>query len=120
MLPTCCSTSARPLTVSSFTPCALPTAAAALRATSWAVADISFIAVATCSIWSRWLATAWLLSADTDSTRTAWRSTSVTVWPTSRISSRTFSTELLKARPRSPSSSRLCTWVLTVMSPAAT
>ncbi len=51
--PTCDSTSARPLTVSWLTLCALFTAAAALRATSWAVADIWFIAVATCSICAR-------------------------------------------------------------------
>ncbi|MNN65331.1 hypothetical protein D3C81_1808250 [compost metagenome] len=47
---------------------ALLTAAAALRATSWEVADIWFIAVATCSICVRWPATAWLLCADTFST----------------------------------------------------
>ncbi|MCY1507178.1 hypothetical protein D9M68_414460 [compost metagenome] len=120
MLPTCCSTRARPLAVSSFTLCALPTAATALRATSWAVADISFIAVATCSIWSRWPATAWLLSVDTDSTRTVCRSTSATVRPTRLIRSWIFTTVSLKAWPSSPSSSRLCTLKLTVMSPPAT
>ncbi|MCY1547183.1 hypothetical protein D9M68_832230 [compost metagenome] len=71
MLPTWDSTRARPLTVSRFTLCALSTAAAALRATSWAVADIWFIAVATCSIWLRWPATAWLLSPETSSTLSA-------------------------------------------------
>ncbi|MCY1275395.1 hypothetical protein D9M69_392580 [compost metagenome] len=120
MLPTCDSTRARPLTVSWLTLCALPTAAAALRATSWAVADISFIAVATCSIWLRWPATAWLLSPDTTSTRPAWRSTSTTVRPTRSISSRIFATVPLNTSPSSPSSSRLCARKLTVMSPAAT
>ncbi|MCY1369729.1 hypothetical protein D9M69_567820 [compost metagenome] len=47
---------------------ALLTAAAALRATSWEVADIWFIAVATCSICVRCPATAWLLCAETLST----------------------------------------------------
>ncbi|MCY1532009.1 hypothetical protein D9M68_672510 [compost metagenome] len=120
MLPNWDSTRARPLTVSWFTLWALSTAAAALRATSCAVADISFMAVATCSIWLRCPATAWLLSPETCSTRPAWRSTSVTVWPTSSIRSWIFTTVPLKVWPSSPSSSRLSARKLTVMSPAAT
>ncbi|MNR39942.1 hypothetical protein D3C85_1581890 [compost metagenome] len=50
---------------------ALLTAAAALRATSWEVADIWFMAVATCSICPRWPLTAWLLRADTACTCSA-------------------------------------------------
>ncbi|MNT76147.1 hypothetical protein D3C72_2151150 [compost metagenome] len=78
------------------------------------------MAVATCSIWLRCPATAWLLSPETCSTRPAWRSTSVTVWPTSSIRSWIFTTVPLKVWPSSPSSSRLSARKLTVMSPAAT
>ncbi len=120
MLPTCDSTRLRPLRVSWFTLFALLTAIAALRATSWAVAAIWFIAVATCSIWLRCPATAWLLSADTDSTRRVCRSTSPTVWLTRSIRSWIFATDSLNDCPSSPSSSRLRAWKLTVMSPPAT
>ncbi|MNG11306.1 hypothetical protein D3C84_948360 [compost metagenome] len=100
--------------------CALPTATAALWATSWEVADIWFMAVATCSIWLRWSLTAWLLSPDTSLTRPAWRSTSVTAWPTCSISSWILATVALNAWPNSPSSSRERICTLTVMSPSAT
>jgi hypothetical protein len=86
---------------------ALLTAAAALRATSWEVDDIWFIAVATCSIWVRWPATAWLLCAETFSTCPAWRSTWLTVCPTRSIRSWIFATVPLNTWPSSPSSSRL-------------
>ncbi|MNQ87022.1 hypothetical protein D3C85_1022320 [compost metagenome] len=53
------STSDWPFTVSWLTFCALSTASAAFPATAREVADISVIAVASSSIWSRWLEMAW-------------------------------------------------------------
>ncbi|MNJ65256.1 hypothetical protein D3C77_612560 [compost metagenome] len=120
MLATWVPTSARPPSVSRFAPWALSAAAAALRATSWAVADISFIAVATCSMRLRCSVTAWLLCAEIASTRRAWLSTSPTVCPTRSISMRICATLALNTWLSSASSSRLSTRHSTVRSPAAT